>query len=92
MFAIGVGSPFWGPFMMKKLSMSLFEIQIYNTISVFSSLLSYPFWGRFIDKNGNKTAMQICIVLGGLNPMPEIILFYGWKHLFRVLCGLEQEL
>ena len=69
MLAIGVGSPFWGPFMMKKLSMSLFEIQIYNTLSVFSSLLSYQFWGRFIDKNGNKTAMQICIALGGLNPM-----------------------
>lgn len=69
MLAIGVGSPFWGPFMMKKLSMSMFEIQIYNTISVLSSLLSYQFWGRFIDKNGNKTAMQICIALGGLNPM-----------------------
>ena len=69
MLAIGVGSPFWGPFMMKKLSMNLFEIQIYNTLSVFSSLLSYQFWGRFIDKNGNKTAMQICIALGGLNPM-----------------------
>ena len=69
MLATGVGSPFWGPYMMKKLSMSLFEIQLYNTISVCSSLLSYQFWGRFIDKNGNKTAMKICVALGGLNPM-----------------------
>ncbi|MEN6445390.1 MAG: MFS transporter [Candidatus Cloacimonas sp.] len=69
MLAIGVGSPFWGPFMMKNLSMSMFKIQIYNTLSVLSSILSYQFWGRFIDKNGNKTAMKICIVLGGLNPM-----------------------
>ncbi len=61
MLATGVGSPFWGPYMMKKLSMSLFEIQLYNTISVCSSLLSYQFWGRFIDNNGNKTAMNICV-------------------------------
>jgi MFS family permease len=69
MLAIGVGSAFWAPFMLKKLQMSLFEVQIYGSIHTITSLLSYRFWGRFIDKNGNKTSMFICILLGGFNPM-----------------------
>lgn len=69
MLAIGIGSPFWGPYMLKKLSMSLFEMQLYSTFHMASSLLSFQFWGRFIDRFGNKSAMKICVVLGGLNPM-----------------------
>jgi MFS family permease len=69
MLAIGIGSPFWGPYMMKKLTMSLFEMQLYSTLHMVSSLLSFQFWGKFIDRFGNKSAMKICVVLGGLNPL-----------------------
>lgn len=69
MLAIGVGSPFWGPYMLKKLSMSLFEMQMYGTIHMVASLFSFQFWGKFIDRFGNKSAMKICVALGGLNPM-----------------------
>jgi MFS family permease len=69
MLAIGVGSAFWGPFMLKKLHMSMFQMQLYSTLHMASSLLSYAFWGRFIDRWGNRTAMMICVALGGLNPM-----------------------
>ncbi|MDP8221517.1 MAG: MFS transporter [Candidatus Stygibacter frigidus] len=69
MLAVGIGSPFWSPFMLKKLQMSLFEIQIYSTIHTMSSLLSFGFWGKFIDHYGNKSSMKICVMLGGLNPL-----------------------
>ena len=69
MLAVGIGSAFWSPFMLKKLHMSLFEVQLYGSLHMISSLLALRFWGRFIDANGNKTAMKICIVLGGLNPI-----------------------
>lgn len=69
MFSIGVGSAFWGPFMLKKLQMGLFEVQLYGSLHMVFSLLGYNFWGRFIDRFGNKTAMKICVFLGGLNPM-----------------------
>lgn len=69
MLAIGVGSAFWGPFMLKKLGMSMFQMQLYGTLHMGSALLSYSFWGRFIDRWGNKNAMFICVLLGGLNPM-----------------------
>jgi len=69
MLAIGVGSAFWGPFMLKKLQMSMFQMQLYGSLHMGASLLSYSFWGRFIDRWGNKRAMLICVLLGGLNPM-----------------------
>jgi MFS family permease len=81
MLAIGVGSPFWGPYMMKKLSMSLFEMQLYGTLHMVSSLLSFNFWGRFIDRFGNKSAMKICVVLGGLNPMFWLFTRAGNYHI-----------
>ncbi len=69
MLAIGVGSAFWGPFMLKKLQMSMFQMQLYSTLHMGSSLLAFLFWGPFIDRFGNKTGMKICVFLGGLNPM-----------------------
>lgn len=69
MLATGVGSPFWGPFMLKNLEMGLFEVQLYNTLHISASLLAFGFWGRFIDRFGNKTAMKICVVLGSINPL-----------------------
>ncbi len=69
MMAIGVGSAFWSPFMLQKLKMSLFEMQVYGSIHTASMLISYNFWGKFIDRYGNKSAMKIAIFLGGINPM-----------------------
>jgi predicted MFS family arabinose efflux permease len=69
MLAVGIGSPFWGPFMLKKLEMTLFEMQLYSTVHTLSSLFSFGFWGKFIDHYGNKTSMKICVILGGLNPL-----------------------
>lgn len=68
-FATGVGSPFWSPFMLKNLGMGMFNVQMYSTLHMGSSLLTFGFWGKFIDKYGNKTAMKICVFLGGLNPV-----------------------
>lgn len=68
MMAVGIGSPFWGPFMMTKLKMTLLEMQIYGSFSALISIFSFRWWGRFIDKYGNRNAMKIAILLGGFNP------------------------
>jgi len=82
MFAIGIGAPFWQPFMLKKLNMSLFEVQVYNSINIIFSILILRFWGRMIDKYGNKTAMKIIILLGGMNPM--VWLFVNKQNYFII--------
>jgi MFS family permease len=69
MLAVGVGAPFWQPFMLKNLKMTLFEVQIYGTISTISALYFLRPWGVFIDKFGNRTAMRFALILGALNPL-----------------------
>ncbi len=69
MAAIGIGAPFWQPFMIGHLKMSVVMIQIYATISVLSGISTLRLWGIFIDKFGNKTAMRFAIVLGCINPL-----------------------
>jgi MFS family permease len=69
MLAVGIGAPFWQPFMMQKLRMSLFEVQIYGSINIAASILVVRLWGRLIDAYGNRTAMRVIILLGGLNPL-----------------------
>jgi MFS family permease len=69
MLAVGIGAPFWQPFMLKKLGMSLFEVQIYGGVNIGAAILVLRLWGRLIDSYGNRTAMRIIIMLGGFNPM-----------------------
>lgn len=69
MLAVGIGAPFWQPFMLQKLHMSLFEVQVYGGINVMAAILALRAWGKVIDTCGNKSAMRIIISLGGLNPL-----------------------
>jgi len=75
MLAVGVGAPFWQPFMIANLAMPLVEIQIYSAISTAASLLSLGLWGRLVDRLGNRTAMALSIVMGGF--IPQAWLFVG---------------
>jgi MFS family permease len=69
MLAVGIGAPFWQPFMLQKLHMSLFEVQIYSGINITAAILVLRLWGRLIDAYGNRTAMRLIIMLGGFNPL-----------------------
>ena len=82
MLAIGIGAPFWGPFMMKKLEMSLFEVQIYGALSSVSMLFAFKWWGKLIDKFGNRSMMKICVFLGGINPL--IWVFFNKSSYFLI--------
>lgn len=69
MLVVGIGGPFWGPFMIQKLHMPLINIQIYGTIQTIAALVALRPWGRIIDQFGNKTAMRIAVFMGGINPL-----------------------
>ncbi len=68
-FAVGIGSQFWSPFMQRQLSMTLVEQQLYALIALLGMLGSLPFWGKTIDRFGNRPVMCLGILLGALNPM-----------------------
>ncbi|MBN1232847.1 MAG: MFS transporter [Candidatus Coatesbacteria bacterium] len=72
-FTALVASPFWMPFMLNTLKFTFLEIQVYGTIATISSILSLKFWGKLIDKFGNKPVMAIAIVMGMINPLYWVI-------------------
>jgi MFS family permease len=82
MLAVGIGAPFWQPFMLQKLRMSLFEVQIYSSINIAAALMVLRLWGRLIDAYGNRTAMRLIIMLGGFNPM---VWLFVTPHSYQVL-------
>ncbi len=69
MFALGIGAPFWHPFLLQKLQMTMIELQIYITIRLVAAVISLRFWGHLIDKFGNKHTMSMVISLCGFTPL-----------------------
>jgi len=72
MLAVGVGAPFWQPFMISVLHMSIFSIQIYGTLSTVAAMISLRVWGGFIDRWGNRNAMALAVILGSINPILRV--------------------
>ena len=68
-FAVGIGSQFWTPYMQRDLHMTLLEQQLYGLISLTGMLCSLPFWGKTIDRFGNRPAMCLGIIIGAINPI-----------------------
>ncbi len=83
MLAVGVGAPFWQPFMITKLKMTMLHIQLYGLTSSLASLVVLGPWGRFIDRFGNKAGMRVAIVLGGINPLVWVFVTPAhWRLLY----------
>lgn len=68
MLAIGIGAPFWQPFMIKVLKMGVTEMLLYGMTSTLGSILTLKYWGRLIDRYGNITAMKLAIGIGTVVP------------------------
>lgn len=69
MLAVGIGAPFWQPFMIQRLRMDVVEILVYATVSTVGAQVAIRPWGRFIDAHGNKPAMRLALLLGTVNPL-----------------------
>lgn len=68
MLAVGIGAPFWQPFMIEVLKMGVTEMLLYGMTLTLGSILTLRYWGRFIDRYGNIAAMKLAIVIGTVVP------------------------
>ncbi|RKZ03515.1 hypothetical protein DRQ21_05665 [Candidatus Fermentibacteria bacterium] len=68
MLAVGIGAPFWQPFMIEFLNMGVTQILLYGMTSTLGSILTLKYWGRFIDRYGNIAAMKLAIGIGTVVP------------------------
>lgn len=74
MLAVGIGAPFWQPFMIQRLHMDVVQILVYGTVSTIGAQVAIRPWGRFIDRHGNKPAMRLALMLGTVNPLLWLLL------------------
>ncbi len=91
MLAVGIGAPFWQPFMMQRLHMGVVQILLYGTVATVGAQVAIRPWGRFIDRHGNKPAMRLALLLGTLNPLIWIFLSpdsYWFIYIEAFLSGI----
>ena len=69
MMAVGIGAPFWQPFMIQVLHMGITQMLLYGITSTIGTILTLKYWGKLVDRFGNKTAMKLAIIIGTMVPL-----------------------
>ena len=63
-FGVNFVGPFFNVYMIEDLKMSYFTITIFTQVcSNFFTVISIRYWGRIVDKFGNKPVLSICCSL-----------------------------
>lgn len=69
MMAVGIGAPFWQPFMIQVLHMGITQMLLYGITSTIGTILTLRYWGRLVDRFGNIAAMKLAIMIGTAVPL-----------------------
>lgn len=80
-FAIYFGSPFWQPFFLNELGLSLTTIQIYNLVSTISMAATAALWGKLVDRFGNRPVFRALMLLSIANAFVYVFMTrdnYWW--------------
>jgi predicted MFS family arabinose efflux permease len=89
-FAASFGAPFWQPFYLEVLGMSLTAVQIYNSLLIIAMAATAALWGRLIDRFGNKPVLRGLIFLATANSFVYVFMrpdLYWWVWLEAVTSG-----
>ncbi|MFH1699463.1 MAG: MFS transporter [Candidatus Zixiibacteriota bacterium] len=68
--AVGLSAAFFAPHMLINLKMSFFQIGLYSCAAALIAVASSSLWGRYIDRFGSKTILNICAF--GISLIPLI--------------------
>ncbi|MEO6246045.1 MAG: MFS transporter, partial [Opitutaceae bacterium] len=62
-FAANCFGPFYHVFMFEQLGMSALDVSLLSMLAQLSGALSFPAWGRLLDRFGNKSVMTVSLIL-----------------------------
>jgi MFS family permease len=79
-FITGISAPFWTPHMLKNLHLDFYLISLFSILAGVISLFMQPFWGKAIDKYGNKPVLifNVCFIF----LIPFLWLFATPRNIF----------
>jgi MFS family permease len=89
-FAASFGAPFFHPFMLKDLGMSLTAMQIYNSAFIVAMAATASLWGKLIDRFGNKPVLRGLIALAAADAFAYVFMEpgrYWWIWVEAVTSG-----
>lgn len=89
-FAASFGAPFWQPFYLEVLRMSLTAVQIYNSLLIIAMAATAALWGRLLDRFGNKPVFRGLILMATLNSFVYLFMrpdLYWWVWIEAVTSG-----
>jgi MFS family permease len=62
-FAVNISSPFFTVYMLNELGFTYMQFTIITLFSVIASFISMMYWGKIVDKIGNKRIILLCGLL-----------------------------
>ncbi|HLD35634.1 MAG TPA: MFS transporter [Planctomycetota bacterium] len=70
----GFSAPFWGPFRLLDLRMSVTSLSVCDLfLAPLSVILSLLFWGKIIDRFGNKTVILFTLYVTAFHPLFYVV-------------------
>ena len=84
-FSVQFASPFFTPYMLMDLHFDLVALGIVTATSVLAKILSYPYWGKIIDRFGNRAVL---IVIAFASPLGSVLWLFSKDLPMLVLFNL----
>jgi len=70
----GFAAPFWGPFRLRDLQMSLSAVTFCdNILGPLCAIIAFLFWGKVINRFGNKTVILFTLYVGSFHPLYYVV-------------------
>ncbi len=69
----GPAAPFWTPFMIKHVGVSIAQIAQFGMIGNAARVVALFFWGRWIDRYGSRPILGLCIAIASIHPLYYVV-------------------
>lgn len=68
-FTVQFASPFFTPYMLNELGFDIGLLGVLTAISVLTKMVCFPYWGKAIDRFGNRTVLVATAFLASAVPL-----------------------
>ncbi len=86
-FATAIASPFFAVYMLKDLGLNYYEFTLVTVSSIFFTVITLPFWGKFASKYGNITVIKLSGIFVGVIPLLWLLspILFGYGKTILVI-------
>ncbi|VVC01637.1 Major Facilitator Superfamily protein [uncultured archaeon] len=87
-FTVQFAAPFFTPYMLSGLGFDVGLLGVMTALSILAKIASFPYWGKAIDRFGNRTVLVATAFLAPLVPFMWLFSKDVWMiGLFQVFSG-----